>query len=50
MVFETNEWLKGWDGTYKGKKQPLGTYVWMVKGMDRYGKVVEMKGAVTIVQ
>ncbi len=50
MVFETNKWMKGWDGTFRGKKQPAGNYVWMVKGVDKYGKVVEMKGTVLIVQ
>ena len=50
LVFQTNRWLKGWDGTYLGKKQPAGTYVWIVKGMDRNGKIVEQKGTVTIIQ
>jgi gliding motility-associated-like protein len=27
LVFETNKWLKGWDGTYLGKKQSPGVYV-----------------------
>ncbi|MEP6713027.1 MAG: gliding motility-associated C-terminal domain-containing protein [Ferruginibacter sp.] len=50
MVFETNQWLKGWDGTYRGKKQPIGAYIWMIKGTDRNGKVVEEKGTVMLVQ
>jgi gliding motility-associated-like protein len=50
IVFQTNQWLKGWDGTYRGKKQPVGAYVWMIKGTDRDGKVVEMKGTVMLVQ
>ena len=50
LLFETNQWLKGWDGTYRGKKQPIGTYVWMVKGKDQNGHVVEQKGTVIIVQ
>ncbi len=50
LVFETNQWLKGWDGTFKGKKQPVGNYVWMLKGMDKNGKVVEMKGTVMLIQ
>ena len=49
-MFETNQWLKGWDGTYKGKAQPNGTYVWMVKGTDRDYKKVEMKGTVNILR
>jgi gliding motility-associated-like protein len=28
-VYETNDPLDGWDGTYKGTKQPLGVYTWM---------------------
>ncbi len=50
MIFETNQWLKGWDGTFKGKKQPVGNYVWILKGINKYGRVVEMKGTVLIVQ
>jgi gliding motility-associated-like protein len=50
MVFQSNQWLKGWDGTYKGKPAETGTYVWLIKGMDKYGKVVEMKGTVILVR
>ena len=49
MIFETTEWLKGWDGKYLGKTQPTGAYVWMIKGIDKAGKIVEMKGQVIIV-
>jgi gliding motility-associated-like protein len=49
LVFQSNRWLKGWDGTYMGKIQPSGTYVWMIKGVDRDGKVVEMKGTVILI-
>ncbi len=50
LVFQTNQWLKGWDGTYKGKQQPIGAYIWMIRGIDRNGKIVEMKGTVMMVQ
>ena len=50
LVFETNQYLKGWDGTFQGKKQPIGNYVWVLKGRDKNNKVVEMKGTVLIVQ
>ncbi len=50
LLFETNQWLKGWDGKYKGKPQPLGVYVWVVKGIDKNGRTVEMKGTVILVQ
>jgi gliding motility-associated-like protein len=50
VMFETNQYLKGWDGTYKGVQQPVGNYVWVVKGKARSGKVIEMKGNVVLVR
>ncbi len=50
LMFETNQWLKGWDGTFKGKPQPNGTYVWMVSGTDKDFKKVEMKGTVNLIR
>ena len=50
LMFQTNKWLDGWDGNLKGKKAASGTYVWMVKGIDKNGRVVEMKGTVILVQ
>ena len=50
LVFQTNQWLKGWDGTIKGKDALMGTYVWMVKGKDKIGKVVQMKGTVLLMR
>jgi gliding motility-associated-like protein len=50
QVFETNQWLQGWDGTIKGKKASAGAYVWIIKGIDRNGKVVEMKGTVLLIR
>lgn len=50
VVFETNQWLKGWDGTFKGKLQPTGTYIWAVKGYNSKGAPVEMKGTVNLIQ
>ena len=50
LVFETAQPLKGWDGTYRGTKQPIGNYVWTLKGMGNNGKVVEMKGNVVLLR
>ncbi len=50
IVFETNQWNKGWDGTYKGIPQQIGNYVWVIKGTGRNGKVVEMRGNVVLVR
>lgn len=50
LVFSTNGWLKGWDGKYKGKDASSGTYVWAIKGIDKYGKPVQMQGTVILVR
>jgi gliding motility-associated-like protein len=50
LMFQTREWMKGWDGTLKGKPAATGTYVWMIKGIDKNGSVVEMKGTVILLR
>ena len=50
MVFEAKKNGQGWDGTYLGKPQPIGVYLWMIRGVDKFGKVVEMKGTVTLIR
>lgn len=49
LVFQTNRWMKGWDGRRNGKLQPPGTYIWMIKGTDRYGKAIEKKGSFLLI-
>jgi len=50
MIFETSEWRKGWDGRYLGKPQPIGSYVWVLQGIDKAGKTIQMKGTVTLIR
>lgn len=50
MVFATSQATQGWDGTFNGKPAPIGSYVWMARGIDYAGKVHEKRGTVTIVR
>lgn len=50
MVFETSQWLKGWDGRYKGQIQPPGAYIWFLNGMDKNGKIIQKKGTVILIK
>jgi gliding motility-associated-like protein len=50
-IFETNDIKKGWDGTYKGARQPEGTYVYYVVYTDpQTNKVSNLKGTVVLLQ
>ncbi len=50
LMFQTNKWMDGWDGTLKGKAAASGTYAWMIKGIDKNGRIVEMKGTVILIR
>ena len=50
LMYETRQWMQGWDGTQNGKPASSGTYVWIIKGVDKNGSVVEMKGTVILVR
>jgi gliding motility-associated-like protein len=50
LIYQTNKWMQGWDGTYKGQKAPAGNYVWMIKGKAYTGAVIQMKGSVILLR
>ena len=50
LIFETNKYREGWDGTFKGVKQNPGAYVWVIKGIDRNGRSVTQQGTVMLVR
>lgn len=50
LVFQSSKWENGWDGKHNGTEAPLGMYVWFIKGKDKDGRAIEMKGTVTLVR
>ena len=51
LLFSTNDWHHGWDGTFKGQAQDPGTYVWILNYIDRdTGKKVEQKGYTVLIR
>ncbi len=51
MVFQTRDWTKKWDGTFKGQKQPEGSYIWMLQFTNsRTGQKVFRKGASLLIR
>lgn len=41
---------KGWDGRYKGKAQPSGVYVYVLKAVLKNGLTVIKKGAINLIR
>lgn len=50
LVFQTSQYLQGWDGTYKGKPADSGGYVWVVKGEDERGRTIIQKGVALLIR
>ncbi len=50
LVYSSKDVRQGWDGTFNGQDQPMGTYVWMLKGLDYLGKEHFEKGTVTLIR
>lgn len=49
-VYYSTDINEGWDGKYKGEKQPLGVYIYIVEGVTNTGKKVRKEGNVTLLR
>jgi gliding motility-associated-like protein len=47
---ELNDLSQGWDGSYKGKVQNAGTFVYYLTAKDIYQKTTEKKGNITLIR
>jgi gliding motility-associated-like protein len=50
LQYQTTNKASGWDGTYKGTKQPVGVYVYYIEATLNDGQVVKKKGTVTLLR
>jgi len=50
QVFSTTKMNLGWDGKLIGKDQATGTYVWMIQGVTKDGRLITKKGTVTLIR
>ena len=50
LIYSTAKLNEGWDGRISGVDQPTGTFVWMVQGVARDGRVITKKGTVTLIR
>ncbi len=49
MVFSSADGT-GWNGSYGGREQAAGSYVWVVQGRDFTGKTVTKKGVMVLIR
>ena len=49
-MFETENFDNGWNGTYKAKDVPLGTYLWQLSYMDINEVVYQKTGKITVLR
>jgi gliding motility-associated-like protein len=50
LVFNSNDVTKKWDGTFKGKKMPNGSYVWMLNYTNTSGRKFYEQGTVMLIR
>jgi gliding motility-associated-like protein len=50
LVFTTSTQGVGWDGTYKGKPQNIGGYVWVIEAEAFNGTAFIRKGSVVLIR
>jgi len=50
LIYTSLNQANGWDGTYKGKQQPVGVYIYTVKIKLSDGTEVIKKGSVNLVR
>jgi gliding motility-associated-like protein len=51
LLYETNNWKAGWDGTYNNIPQSSGLYVWTLQYVDAdSGKLFQRKGSVMLLR
>jgi gliding motility-associated-like protein len=49
-IYNSVQYLKGWDGRKKGDPAAADTYVWIVGGTNIEGQLVEKRGTVTLIR
>lgn len=47
-LFETNDFYKGWDGSFRGRPCKSETYEWKILASDKSSKIKNLQGHVTL--
>src|SRR6202035_2219756 len=50
LLYLSQNKQNGWDGTFKGKVEPVGVYVYYLEAIMNDGKLVKKKGTITLLR
>ena len=50
QIILINSLNQGWDGTHRGKPQPVGVYVYVLKAIMTDGRTINKKGSITLLR
>ncbi len=50
VVFETKDAARGWDGSFNGKQQPVGVYVYTATIVLQNGRTIQSKGSISLIR
>jgi gliding motility-associated-like protein len=50
LIYSSLNQANGWDGTYKGTKQPVGVYVYYLDATMNDGQQIKKKGTITLLR
>jgi len=50
LLFKSSSLLAGWDGTFKGTREPVGVYVYFVQATMNDGSHLTKKGTITLLR
>jgi len=50
LIFNSNDITKKWDGTFKGKKMPNGSYLWMLNYVNQKSKKIYQQGTIMLIR
>ena len=50
LLYISQSQQNGWDGTFKGKTEPAGVYVYYLEAIMNDGKLVKKKGTITLLR
>jgi len=49
ILFSSKNINQGWNGTYRGQRQPHGVYYYNIRYKDSFGKIIEKRGELLLI-